>query len=319
MMLTTIDIGTNTILMLIGEFDSSSGQIKTLFDTLRIPRLGKGVDAHRNISDESTQKAINILNEYKKISSKYSSNKIIATATSFLRDAHNKNDFINKIRVKTGIKIEVLSGEDEARWTFWGGVQNELGITNCDLQICTIDIGGGSTEITSGTDIPSKLDKNVLYRHHIQGKSLNVGSVRLNEKFLIEHPPSLENILMAEEFIKENIKRIDFEIREDTKLIGVAGTITTLAAIKLKLKEFDRNKVDGLIISFEDIINILDDMSKRTLDELYTFGNYMEGRADIIIPGTLILKNFMEKFNFGEIKISSKGLRYGIFLRECLV
>jgi len=131
--------------------------------------------------------------------------------------------------------------------------------------------------------------------------------------------PTTGNSHTVEEFIKENISRIDFEIREDTKLIGVAGTITTLAAIKLKLKEFDRNKVDGLIISFEDIINILDDMSKRTLDELYTFGNYMEGRADIIIPGTLILNNFMEKFNFVEIKVSSKGLRYGIFLRECVV
>jgi exopolyphosphatase/guanosine-5'-triphosphate,3'-diphosphate pyrophosphatase len=318
MITTTIDIGTNTILMLIGEFDNSSFQIKTLLDTQRIPRLGKGVDANRNIPDESIQKAINILNEYKIISSEYGSNIITAAATSFLRDANNNQAFIGAIKKETGIEIEILSGADEARWTFWGGVYEQLQSSDSKLQICTIDIGGGSTEITNGIDIPSKLDKDTLFNHPIQGKSVDMGSVRINEKFLKGHPHSLEKITLAENFIKDNLRSIDFEIRNDSVLIGVAGTITTLAAIKLMLNEFDREIIDGLKLRLEDINDILNDMYRKTLSELFAIGNYMEGRADIIIPGTLILKNFMEKFNFDEIKVSSKGLRYGIFLREAL-
>ena len=163
MVTTTIDIGTNTILMLIGEYDRLTHTITTLLDTQRIPRLGKGVDANRNISDESIQKAVRILNEYKQISSEYGSNKINATATSFLRDANNQKEFIDKIKNETGIEIEILSGANEARWTFWGGVYEQLQTSKSNLQICTIDIGGGSTEITAGIDIPSSLDKKILF------------------------------------------------------------------------------------------------------------------------------------------------------------
>jgi exopolyphosphatase/guanosine-5'-triphosphate,3'-diphosphate pyrophosphatase len=99
----------------VGEYNKSTSQILTIYDAQKIPRLGKGVDADRNISDESIGKAIEILNEYKKTSDRFGAKKIIATATSFLRDANNKEKFIYEIEKETGIKIEILSGGDEAR------------------------------------------------------------------------------------------------------------------------------------------------------------------------------------------------------------
>src|SRR5438093_12899952 len=110
---TVIDIGTNTILMLIAEFDRSTSQIKTVLDVIRLPRPGKGVDSSGNILPESFNKAVTVLNEYKSMSETYGSKEIIATATSFLRDARNKNEFISVIKDKTGIDIEILSGEEE--------------------------------------------------------------------------------------------------------------------------------------------------------------------------------------------------------------
>jgi exopolyphosphatase/guanosine-5'-triphosphate,3'-diphosphate pyrophosphatase len=317
MRITTIDIGTNTILMLIGDYDKPSQQINVLFDIQRIPRLGKGVDSNKIISGESIQKAVKILNEYKEISIKHNSNKIIAAATSFLRDAHNKNEFVNKMKTETGIEIEILSGKDEARWTFWGGIYEQLQIADYKLQICSLDIGGGSTEITLGENIPPVLNKNILLNHPIKSISLDVGSVRVNEKFLNTHPPSFENVVKAEEFINENLNKINFPVA-DSKLIGVAGTITTLAAIKLKLIDYDAVKVDGIVLSYTEVQGILDRLTPLPIEELYSLGNFMEGRADVIIPGVLILRCFMQKFGFNKITVSTKGLRYGIFLREMI-
>ena len=289
--------------------------IKTVLDIQRLPRLGKGVDANRNILHESVDKAIEILNEYKKISSQYDSKEISVTATSFIRDAHNRNEFIEEVKKGTGIEIEILSGNDEAKWTFIGGIYDKL--TGNENKITTIDIGGGSTEVTTGAIKQFSINNNSINNFPITGKSLNIGSVRLNEKFLNSHPPDARNIALAEEFINEHLSEIDFDVK-DSIFIGVAGTITTLGTIKLGHSSFEADKVDNLIITIEEIEDILKRLTVMTLGDLYLMGNYMTGRADIVIPGILILKCFMKKFGFDKVKVSTKGLRYGVFLRDSI-
>ena len=310
MIRSTIDIGTNTILMLIAEYEN--GTIKTILDIQRVPRLGKGVDANRNILPESVNKAIDILEEYRDISEKHNSEKITATATSFIRDSHNRDEFIAGIKSQTGIEIEILSGSDEAKWTFAGGVYDKLGT---GVRLTTIDIGGGSTEITTSSSPVRSI--NELLQLRLSGKSMNIGSVRINEKFLSHHPPAFDDIMNAENFINEHLKEIDFDI-SGTELIGVAGTVTTLGAIVLGLDKFEASKVDGLNISINVIDNVLNRLIPMPIEELYGMGDYMTGRADIVIPGILILKCFMRKFGFENVKVSTKGLRYGVFLREVL-
>lgn len=312
MVKTTIDIGTNTILMLIAEYDENSQQVKTIVDMQRVPRLGKGVDSKRNISTESIQKAIDILNEYKQISADHRSEQITATATSFIRDSNNKTEFINAIKDATGIEIEILSGDDEAKWTFIGAIYDKVTIGG---KITTIDIGGGSTEITTAEISKSVINNRDYNKIPLTGKSLDIGSVRINEKFLSAHPPAFDNIMQAEKFINENFAKIDFDI-SGSQLIGVAGTITTLGAIKLGLTKFEADKVDNLEISIEEIENILSRLTPLTLEELYVMGDYMTGRADIVIPGILIIKCFMRKFGFDKLTVSTKGLRYGIYMRD---
>ena len=310
MIRSTIDIGTNTILMLIAEYEN--GSIKTILDIQRVPRLGKGVDANRNILPESIQKAIDILVEYSDISEDHNSEKITATATSFIRDSHNKEEFLNAVRLNTDIEIEILSGSDEAKWTFAGGVYDKLGT---GARLTTIDIGGGSTEITTTSSPVSSIHE--LLKLQLSGKSMNIGSVRINEKFLNHHPPTFDDIMNAENFINEHLKEIDFDI-SGTELIGVAGTVTTLGAIVLGLNKFEASKVDGLNITITEIENVLGRLTPLPIEELYGMGDYMTGRADIVIPGILILKCFMKKFGFDKVKVSTKGLRYGVFLREVL-
>lgn len=312
MIRSAIDIGTNTILMLIAEYDIQTGNIRTILDIQRVPRLGKGVDSNRNILPESIQKAIDILEEYNDISEDHDSDKITATATSFIRDSHNRDEFIAAVKLNTGIKIEVLSGDDEAKWTYAGGVYDKLG---SNQRLTTIDIGGGSTEITTSAN-PIGIISDLLTQK-ITGRSMNIGSVRLNEKYLNNHPPAFDDIMNAEKFINEHLKEIDFDI-SGTELIGVAGTVTTLGAIVQGLDKFEAAKVDGLNISITEIESVLNRLIPMPIEELYGMGDYMTGRADIVIPGILILKCFMKKFGFENVKVSTKGLRYGVFLRDVL-
>lgn len=303
-----IDIGTNTMLLLIAEKSGRDGVIKTLADIQRVPRLGKGVDENRNIMPESLEAAADVLNEYIDISNKFGAEKIFATATSFIRDANNRDVFLKYVKDETGITVEVLSGGDEAKWTFIGGTFDK---SSDGSNITVIDIGGGSTEITSAHfGVNSGLND-----LNISGKSLDLGSVRLKEKFLSKQPPSFESIAKAEEFTIEQFKTIDSSLK-NSSLIGVAGTITTLSALKLELIEFEREKVDGTVLTLNEIEAIFARLAAMQLEELYAMGDYMEGRADIIIPGILILQTFMEKFGFSKITVSTKGLRYGIFIRE---
>jgi len=306
MIRSTIDIGTNTILLLIAEY--KDGSVHPIVDIQRVPRLGKGVDANRNIMPESIAKAVEILSEYKELSLKRGSTGITATATSFIRDSANKSEFIDTIFNKTGIKIEILSGDDEARNTFIGGVYDK--VHEAGSRLTTIDIGGGSTEVTTGI-----INEMSLKNISLTGKSLDIGSVRLNEKFLKEHPPAPARLVEAETFINEHLAYLDFDI-SGTSLIGVAGTVTTLGAIKLGLTSFDAGKVDGLEVTITEINEIIDRLIPLPIEKLYEMGDYMTGRADIVIPGILILKCFMEKFSFDKVTISTKGLRYGVFLRD---
>ncbi len=313
-----IDIGTNTMLLLIAELRTHNNSIKTILDIQQIPRLGKGVDENRHISHNAIIKAIFVLNDYKKIIEEYGTKKFIATATSFLRDSVNKDEFMFEVHKQTGIKIELLSGEDEAKWTFLGGVYDKLQLAGDKKQICTIDIGGGSTEITY-INIHQKSIKSVndLESQKMYVHSYNFGSVRIFERFLRKQPAKSEDIIKAQESILSEYKKNNFDFT-GTAIIGLAGTITTLAAMKLSLKRFDSEKVDGMVLSIDDINILFNELKIKSYNKLLMLGDYMEGRADILLPGVLILKIFMEYYKFNEITVSTKGLRYGILLREIL-
>jgi exopolyphosphatase/guanosine-5'-triphosphate,3'-diphosphate pyrophosphatase len=304
--------------MLIADIDPVNLKITTVLDTQKIPRLGRGVDSNKYITKDSIRTAIKILNEFKSISNNYNSEKIIASATSFLRDAKNKDEFISEIKKNSGIDIEELSGNDEAKWSFWGVVSEQLSINNEQI-ILTIDIGGGSTEITSAyIQIKNNL-KNTIEKTEINTNSIDIGSVRINEKFLKHQPPFSEELEEAEKFIIKNIESLTFNlIKDNCVLIGLAGTITTLGALKLNLKTFNKEKIDGLILTSEDVKNLFHNFTISPLQHLLSLGEYMQGRADIILPGAMILKYIMERLGLDEIKISTKGLRYGLLLRELI-
>jgi exopolyphosphatase / guanosine-5'-triphosphate,3'-diphosphate pyrophosphatase len=302
MRIASIDIGTNTFLLLVSEFDSS-GNLTVLRHEQRIPRIGKDVDKEGNIRKEAFKKSADILVEYRDISAKYNVDHIVATGTSAMRDAKNGADFISHIKSISGIEIEIIPGEEEAKWSYRGALSN---FKVEDGKYSVIDIGGGSTEIITGEK------NNILSR-----RSLNIGSVRLTERFFHHDPRIDDEINDFRIFVKDIFNKIIDEHLKNTKLIGVAGTVTTLAAIHQNLEYIDIEKISGYRMGYEVIQSLFNKLKKMSIEEIHNIRCIPSGREDVILAGNLILLEFMEHFQINEVIVSERGLRYGIAIREC--
>ena len=301
MRIASIDIGTNTILLLIAEVDRNGVQ-KVLHDEQVIARLGKGVDADRIINRETFLRVEKFLNAYKNTCNDFSVERIIATGTSALRDAKNREDFCNYMKQKIGMTIEVLSGSKEAQWTYRGGISEFAGRSDT---FSVIDIGGGSTEIIIGNS------SSVIFK-----TSIDIGSVRLSERILKVSPPAHTAIAEAHNYILSQIpKEVSGKVTS-TFAIGVAGTVTTLAALHQQLPRYIPEKISGYKLLYKDVCVMFDMLKDKSVEQIKTFPQISHGRADIIVAGVLILMTFMETSRLSHIVVSDRGLRYGMIYRE---
>lgn len=300
MIIAAIDIGTNTILLLITEVNSD-GIVRILHDEQVIARLGKGVDADRIINQETFLRARNFLSHYKEVCNAFSVDHIAAVGTSALRDAQNNSAFIRYIKETTGIIIEIITGDEEAQLTYQGGISNFIG---CSKQFSVLDIGGGSTEIISGnsTDIQAKV-------------SLDIGSVRITERILKTSPPTSAELIEAQEFIHFAIHADQIKTIRSTFAIGVAGTLTTLATLHQQLPQYNSEKVNGYILSIDDIRSMFILLKDKSFEQISAYPQISTGRADIILAGIMILLGCMEKSGLRQITVSDRGLRYGVILK----
>jgi exopolyphosphatase/guanosine-5'-triphosphate,3'-diphosphate pyrophosphatase len=287
------------VLLLIAEIEE--GNIKTLTYEQRTPRIGKNIDADGVIGKQAFVQVVDVFNEYQKIIQKHKPETSVTFGTSVLREAVNKEEFVSFIKSETNIDIEILEGKEEAYWGYRGAIS---GIFS-DKNIVVIDIGGGSTEISKGT-VKTVTSTN----------SINVGTVRISERFFTNNPPSETEIQLAIDYVRNTISKLDESEYSDATLIGVAGTPTTLASIDQDIIQFDVAKISGYQLSFESINNIFEKLRKMRSEEIRALSDATEGRADIITAGTLILKEFMKFGNFHELIVSERGVRYGIAIRE---
>ncbi len=296
-----IDIGTNTCLLLIAE-SSGVGEMKVIADIHAIARLGAGVDRSKHIQPESYERLKSILLDHKKIILKNTADATVAIATSAMRDALNRDVIIQKVKEDTGFEIELLSGSDESIWSYRGTI---CGLKAVDLhgRLTALDIGGGSTELSIGEN-----------GKYISGKSINIGAVRIKERFLSSYTESSVN--SARTFIRSELHH-SFSGIHTHKLIAVAGTPTGLAAIKLKLQTFDAEKVNGAILSLKELSGIVQEiLSLSAVDIVKKYPAIHPDRADILPAGALILEETLLFLHLNEVQVSTYGLRYGIMIRE---
>lgn len=302
--LSCIDIGTNTALLLIADLEPESGSIIPVLHRQTIVRLGEGVDERKLICADAIQRLADCMREYRRLSEQHEVKTIVAAGTSALRDSANRDEVIAEITRSTGIRITCISGEEEAELTFYGAV---AGMNDLPESFLVIDIGGGSTEISMGS--LDGLEESI---------SMNIGSVRLTERFFSSSPPSSIEVEAARDEINSVLTAHIipfFEARES--VYGVAGTLTTLAQVSQGLKQFDAMKVQNYRLSFAEVHRLLEQFSSSSLEETIALG-IPEGRADVITMGTLILHQFMRLLGAAELRVSIQGLRFGLAQRELL-
>lgn len=305
MIRSAIDIGTNSVLLLVAE-KRSGGIIIPLHDAQRMPRLGKGVDAQKIINDASMKRVIDALLEYKEIldSSYPEANNPVVTATSAVRDAINREAFIKTVMEQTGFNIRLLSGKEEAKWTAAGALSMIQKPASGRGEYLILDIGGGSTEVAHVRD-----------QHLVDKYSFDMGSVRFTERFLRSDPPTEIEIKACRDFIKTTYRNRFFHNNSHFKAVGVAGTVTSLAAIVMDLDTFIAEEINDVIIERDEIREVIQRFSTMNTDKiLKNHPNILKGRADIILAGLFILDGFMERFECKELTVSTGGIRHGAIL-----
>lgn len=298
----SIDLGTNTARLLIGTV--SNGRILRQHISRCITRLGGGFSKKTGISEEAAQRTVAALQEFSATIAEFKVTALRAVATSAVRDAINRDDFCHLVKATTGIELEVISGEEEARLTL-AGVVSSLDIVADTMLV--FDIGGGSTEYTL-----AKAGKIVF------SKSLPLGVVRLTE--------GKGSIAAMAEKIERELKLLIAEmdaagvtaLLADASLIATAGTATTLAAIDIGLADYDYAKVNNHLLHATRITEIFNRLSPLSPSErLQQIIGLEKGREDLIIAGTLLTLKSMEMFAGETLKVSDFGLLEGALLSTC--
>lgn len=304
MNLASIDVGTNSTRLLITTLNN--GIFKTLAREMEITRLGKGIRDTGNISDENSSLTIETLKKYKLLIDKFKVKKYKAVGTSALRRASNSSVFIDKTFKETGIKLDIISGIEEANFSFNGAVKSLISSGKFEIppKLLVADIGGGSSEFIFGDS-----------DFNISGvKSVDIGCVRETEDFLRSDPPAKQEIMLLREAIKEKMEEefSGFYKNEEFIILGLAGTVSSLAAMSINLKKYKMEKLNYLPLELEKIKMIFKNLCKLTLNERKKVAGLDPKRADVIIGGIAIVIETLYFFKKDRIIVSENDILDGI-------
>jgi len=300
MTVASIDIGTNTIILLVAEVNLNNFEVKTLENHHSIPRIGRGLKKDNPISTENIKKMHAVISRYADVIKKYNCEKVLVTGTNALRISSNRNEIVEEFRKKFNYTLNVVTGEEEARYSYLGAVNGYPPNKN----LLVIDIGGGSTEIIFG------IGANISFR-----KSFPIGAVSGRENYFTSDPPFEKQIMSFSNHIKETISEIAMNIQNIETAIAIAGTPTTLACIKQNLKIYDEDLIEGSVLSKDDLEKFIGELSKQNSEEIKkNYLSVVEGREDVLLAGTIILNEITNLLKINEVTVSTKGIRYGAII-----
>jgi len=300
MTVASIDIGTNTVILLIAEVDRSNNILTPLHNEYRMPRIGKGLQLNRKISEKKINLLYSILNEYKAIVNSYNCEIVLVTATNAFRLASNSKEISNRIKDNINFDIDIISGDVEAEYAYLGALS---GIKTAGATLI-IDIGGGSTELITGNR------SEILFK-----RSYPIGSVIATENYLKHSPPFSQEMEKLEFKLEEIFEQFSEKSKPD-KVIAIAGTPTTLACMVKGLKEFEEAKIDESDLNAVDLLNLISDIKILSPEQIKkNYGNVLNGREDIILGGGIILKKIMRIVDVDKVIVSSRGIRHGAIIK----
>jgi exopolyphosphatase / guanosine-5'-triphosphate,3'-diphosphate pyrophosphatase len=289
-----IDIGTNTVLLLVVE--RRDGELSPLVEHAHVTRLGQGVDRSRRLAPEAVERTLAVLGDHARELASLGVTALDVVGTSALRDAEGAADFVERARALLGVAPRVIGGDEEARLSF-GGALSGLPLT----PPCTVfDVGGGSTELIVGDGgaAPS-------------GTSVDVGSVRLTERWLAHDPPTDEELNHAREDAHRLLTAAALPARRGP-LVGVAGTVTTLAALHAGLDPYDPARVHGSELALDDVRAWIERLARETTARRSGRPGLDPKRADVIVAGAIVVEAVLETLGADRLVVSDRGVRWGL-------
>jgi exopolyphosphatase/guanosine-5'-triphosphate,3'-diphosphate pyrophosphatase len=297
-----IDVGTNSIKLLVA--DVRGRDVQPVHEESRQTRLGKGFYETQRLQPETIARTAEAVVEFAKTAREKNSNSIRVIATSAARDAVNPQDLTSAIERASGLKTEIISGAREAEWAFQGVT---AGAELSKHPVLLLDVGGGSTEFILGHG------KEKSFAH-----SFPLGTVRLMEKFPHDDPSTRGEFTKCRDWLKnfmhdEVRPQLEPALKNESgeiHLVGTGGTTSILARMENKLDRFDREKIERTVLSFDQIVAYRKNLWKLPLAERKEIIGLPKLRADVILTGVLIYEIVMEEFNFDELRVSTRGLRF---------
>jgi exopolyphosphatase/guanosine-5'-triphosphate,3'-diphosphate pyrophosphatase len=299
MRVAAVDLGTNSTRLLVA--DVHDGRIVELTRETRITRLGEGVDGRRRLLPVPVARVRNVLTDFRRTAEELGAERTLAIATSAVRDADNGEAFLGEIEWSYGFATRLLSGHDEALLTFRGVTAER----DLEGETVIVDLGGGSTELVAG-------GPNGVRWHD----SLDIGSVRLTERFLHFDPPTEDELASCARAVRELLaERVPEDVRLNTaEAIGVAGTITSLAALDLALEEYDADRVHGHVLSPAALQEQLLRLARIALAERRQLRPLEPERAPVIVAGAVIARELVEFFGIDGLEVSERDILDGAAL-----
>ena len=293
----SIDLGSNSTRMLIA--DITNGKITTIYKEHQVTRMADKLSESKIISKEATKRVLKVLAGYFKTINKNNVENIQIVGTAALRDAKNSQEITQLIEKKFGFEVDIVSGEEEGVLTSVG-VLNSLGSLENFL---IVDIGGRSTEFIYD------------YDKKIVSKSINIGVVSLSELFFDKLPPLEKSVLLAREYIENNL--LESNLFHRRLLVGVAGTFTSLASIFLEQTQFNEKEIHLTELKNEDIFEISNELMQLNEPQIITrYKGLDPKRAKTIQAGILLAKEIISKYNVNSIKVSNSDILEGLILKK---
>jgi exopolyphosphatase/guanosine-5'-triphosphate,3'-diphosphate pyrophosphatase len=297
----TIDIGTNTVLLLVAE-KRDDGTIAAIEEHARITRLGQGVDRTRRLAPEAIARTNEVLDAYAEIVARAKVDRVAVVGTSAMRAAGGGETVRAHVKARFGVDARTISGDEEARLTFAGALSGVPKIGASD-EVVVFDIGGGSTEVVRG----DRSSRAIAY-----ARSFDVGSVRLTERHVRTDPPTVSE---QEAVYREAVDAFASVPAAATEAppVGIAGTMTTLAAVSLAMQTYDAQRVHGLTLETAEIARVVRDvLAPLPVEERRRVVGIEPKRADVIVAGGLVALAFLAQARADRVTISDRGVRWGL-------
>lgn len=297
-----IDCGTNSIRLLVADADPRTGELVDLDRRMTIVRLGQGVDKTGRLAPEALDRTFAACREYAETIKRHGAERIRFVATSASRDAENRDDFVRGVLDILGVEPEVISGDQEAEFSFTGATKELKGSDHLAKPYLVVDIGGGSTEFVVGDD------------HVRAARSVDIGCVRLTERHIRSDPPAPAELDAVRADIEAALDLAEqtVPIRDAGTLVGLAGSVTTVSAIALGLDAYDSEAIHHSRVSYEQVAEIVGRLSRATHDERAAISVMHPGRVDVIVSGALVLLSIMDRTGAREVVVSEHDILDGI-------